>query len=160
TGISDYNKAAYASLLQIPASEEAHLLRITLSKMLFPSTPNQGRGRPININARQEAALAFVADLLRATQRDPTRWVSRGLGANSFSNEYIGYRAFLRAVEALVDARLVVRLNGFWTTNSVFGKLARGHGRATRWQATPRLFALCETYGITPLNASDHFRFR
>src|SRR5262245_46470742 len=54
----DYNSAAYASLLQVPASEAAHRLRAILRESLFPQTP-RGRGRPINREDRCDAALAF-----------------------------------------------------------------------------------------------------
>jgi hypothetical protein len=157
--VSDYNAAVYASLLHIPGSEEAYRLRAALRESVFPKMAKR-RGRPINIDARQDAALAFVADILTATRRDRGRWVYRSLNANAFSQEPVGYRAFLGAVEALEGAGLVMRLKGNWNRKNAFGELSKGFGRAARWLATPMLLALCEAHGITPQNASDHLRLR
>src|SRR5262245_63292654 len=55
---SDDNSAGYVSLLHVPASEAAHRLKAVLGESLFPKTPTR-RGRPINENARFDAALAF-----------------------------------------------------------------------------------------------------
>ena len=43
TSITDYNAAAYASLLLIPASEEAYCLKSALGDLLFPVISKRGR---------------------------------------------------------------------------------------------------------------------
>jgi hypothetical protein len=157
---SDYSKAAYASLLQVPTSEEAYGLGEALGQLLFIEKGKRGRGRPSDHKAGAGAALAFVADILDASKASRGRWVYRSLSAGSFTGEGIGYRAFKRAIEALNNAVLIQELPGFWTTQSAFGKLQKGHGKATRWSPTDKLYELCLGFGITPENTAQHFRFK
>src|SRR5262245_43421226 len=121
----DYSKAAYASLLQLPTSEEAYRLGDALGQRLFPEKGKRGRGRPSNHKARATAALALVADVLDASKVSRGRWVFRNLSPNSFTGEDIGYRAFRKAIEALKSADLIQELPGYWTTESLFGKLQK-----------------------------------
>ena len=157
---SDYSKAAYASLLQMPTSEEAYRLGETFRPTLFPEKGKRGRGRPFNHKARATATLAFVADLLDASKVSRGRWVFRNLSPNSFTREDIGYRAFTAAIAVLKSADLIRELPGYWTTQSPFGKLQKGYGRTPRWSPTPKLFELCGEVGITPANVDTHFRFK
>jgi hypothetical protein len=107
---NDYNNAAYASLLQVPASEEARRLGHHLSYILFPLKDKRGRGRPSNRSTRENAALAFVADILDASKVSRGRWVFRSLSAGSFSREDIGYRAFRDVIKGPEDCRLYPRI--------------------------------------------------
>ena len=71
----DYSKAAYASLLQVPDSEQAIQLGEALGELLFPEEVERGRGRPPDRKARVQAALAFVADILETIKREQDRQV-------------------------------------------------------------------------------------
>jgi hypothetical protein len=156
----DYSKAAYASLLQRPVTEEAHRLGETLGELLFPEKTERSRGRPSDHKAAANAALAFIADILDASKGSTGRWVYRCLSAGSFTGEEFAYRPFKRAIEALKGTGLIQELPGFWTTKSAFGELQQGHGKATRWSPTGKLFELCLSLGITPENIDSHFRFK
>lgn len=156
----DYSKAAYASLLQRPVTEEAHRLVDTLGELLFPENTERGRGRRPDHKAAANAALAFIADLLDASKGSTGRWVYRCLSSGSFTGEEIGYRAFKKAIEALKRTGLIQELPGFWTKSSAFGRLLKGHGKATRWSPSIKLSELCLSLGITPDNVHQHFQFK
>jgi hypothetical protein len=105
---------------------------------------------------------SFVADLLGARNHtEANGWTWRSLSKSGFTGQTVSFRNFDAVVSAWVSCGLVERIAGF-KEPVVFdpGDQLRVRGKASRFRATPKLIGICAEYGITPLNASEHFAYR
>jgi hypothetical protein len=101
--------------------------------------------------SKEKVAGAYLGGLL-SHALDGASWMRRPLGAGDFTGGHIGFRGFIRFHKALVESGLIEVRKGY---NSRDGN--GGDSIVTRVKPAPPLLALAAEYGITPLNARQHF---
>jgi hypothetical protein len=154
----DLNNASWMTLRFEPTSQSSEELGKALSGEVFSSSQPVRRGRPPDREARQQALLAIVADILFSTQGDPERFVYRKYSRGSFTGQRVSYNHFRAAEEALVSGGFLNKFDARrnWR-NSSFGQDG-GYGRTTRWRATEKLFDFCRQFQITGSTFTENFR--
>ncbi|WP_267387059.1 hypothetical protein [Sphingomonas sp. GC_Shp_3] len=93
---------------------------------------------------------AIVCDLLRAAVHQPVRACCRQMAAASFNGARIGYRNAKLVFNRLHEAKLVVRVSGYFDRDT-------RSGAVTRITPAPRLLTYLAEFGITPDNQHIHF---
>ena len=161
---ADLNNASYLTFSFAPTSTTAKSFGLKLaSQFLDSNSKASNRGRPIKIDGVAIAAVAIVAEVLDATRGQLERSVYHGLSPNHFTGKSISSRQFTRVMQGLEGLKLLKKTKGHWNKKSMFEDVATptsGFGKATRWQATQKLFDLSKSNGITHKNIDEHFQIQ
>lgn len=140
----EIGEAAYMALLRGPSSKEADNLVSQLVEELWKAESQKyGPSSPF-----KRAVGAVVADLLTAGKKDQTRYSYRSFSANSFKALPVGYGAFKKVIDRAHRLGFIE----FHALNADFDK------RTTRFRATPKFFALADSFGIEAGKHRWHFR--
>ena len=139
--------AMHLNLNSEPFSVEA----IGLTQQLVDQVRTDASGKLRPRSKKLIAAVgALVADLLKAARSDPLRYSYRSMASASFSDHWLGYQSFKRAVDGLARGKLLDIVPGVGGGNVP--------GRATRVRATPKLLKLAKDNGVSAADWSIHFR--
>lgn len=107
----------------------------------------------------EKAVAAILCDFLQAEAMATDRWSYRPMGANTFSHQRVGYRAFRRAVETMENNLMVTVAGGQQQWDRVMGTGPRVPmwKRATRLRPTEWLLRYMRELEVTPENWEEHF---
>ena len=101
---------------------------------------------------------AFLADLLSAKGE----WVYRSLKKDGFTGAPVGARAFIPLQDTMLELGIVEHREGVaesWVRFDEDGPPLAARRRASRYRPTGKLIALAGEYGISLVNALDHFDY-
>jgi hypothetical protein len=146
------DEARYMPLDGEAASDVAKAIVGALAGGLAHQT-GRAPGKPF-----ERAVAAVLCDFLQAEAMVAGRWSYRPMGANTFSHQRVGYRAFRRAVETMEPLMLTVA-GGQQQWDRIMGTGPRVPmwKRATRLRPTEWLLRYMRELGVTPENWEEHF---
>jgi hypothetical protein len=171
-------KDHYAALASRAASPAAHALIADVYALVEAWESTQTRKDAKGAKAtkrgkykrRNERAAAFVetlerfvGDLLRAQHdkretENASGLVFRPMGKKDFTpDDPVSYRNFTAAVEGLRGTALITHKLGKGRFMTHFGK-SQVPGKASRFEATPKLLKLAEDAGVDITAIDEHFR--
>lgn len=113
----------------------------------------QTSGRKNSTDKLGQAVSAIMADLIIAASKSPELYSFRPLGKASFEAQRIGYRSAKDTIDAMVAHGLIEMQPGFIDFHR------REIAQATRLRATAKLLELALSFGITPANCMEHYRY-
>lgn len=122
----------------------AHCLAI----IVLPSLPSQ-RQRPSSLAAIERAVEGTLSGLSLAAGDG---WLRRPMSNDSFTSEPVSIRQFRKALNALLEAGLVRRIEGYADWTGAFGKSAD-----TRLSLSENGWRLAASFGIERDDVRLHF---
>lgn len=100
-----------------------------------------------------QAVAAVIADLLSIANEPSERYLYRPRGLADFTEQRIGYRPCISALDGMFALDLL-----HWTPGLWLGTQRLGEGDTARYRPKPSLLEMAFRFGITPGNWRSHFR--
>lgn len=119
-----------------------------LTEIVLPSLPAQ-RQRPSSLEAIHKSVEGLLAGLSLA---GGDGWLRRPMSNDSFTAEPVSVRQFRKALDAMLSAGLIVRIEGYSDWTGTFGKSAD-----TRLSLTDDGWKLAASFGIEREDVRLHF---